>query len=124
MAYSPIKVYRYLKFRDCFVSGRALARHMNIPLRQLEAAGENPGIGSMGPVNARGTKNRSAQFWQRYAKYNTYYADFICFFRHIIFQLKIQPYVTEGDRYLCIKDRPLRKGANKPNKRAPKRGKV
>jgi hypothetical protein len=121
MAYSPMKVYRYLKFKDRFVSGIALARHMNIPLRQLEKAGEHRGVGSIGPVNPGGTKNRSAQFWQRYARTNEFCADFICFFRMVKIQLKKQPYVTDGGRYLCLKDRPLRKGANKPNKRRPKR---
>lgn len=117
MGFSPKKVFRYLKFKNKLVNGLVVARHMGIPLRRLDELNSVPGLGGLGPCYFRSLKNRSNQFWHSYAKNNMFSADFICFFRSVKFQFMQFPYVTEDGMYMCIKDRPLRKGANKPKKR-------
>jgi hypothetical protein len=118
MSYSAAKVYRYLRFKGRFVTGAVVARHMGIALNKLEQVYDYPGLAGMGPCYKR-RKKHSQQFWRRYAKCNAFCADFICFFQDRKFNGQGDgPLLEDTGKYLCIKDRPLRKG-----KSPPKRGK-
>ncbi len=90
-------IYRFIKLR-CkrgWVSGISICKQLSIPLQQLKALDNIGGIGSIGPC-ADGPMKR-LESWMRYAKYNSYHADFRYFFRY-------------RGRLYCFKERPFRKG--------------
>lgn len=118
--FSPAKIYRYLRYKDKFISGRTLAKAMGFPLHRLTEVTDISGVGSMGPCYRRSLKNRSVQFWNRYARCNAFHGGFRCFFQDSVFTPDGPTLFANTDRYLCIKDRPLRKGKSKPRRSKPK----
>lgn len=90
------QIFRYLKFKRRFVQGMRLCKNLGIRLDRLPLLNEVKGVGSFGICTSKSLTPI------RYAKANGFCADFIAFFSH-------------NGKYLCRKDRPLRRGKLPPN---------
>ncbi|TCG09304.1 hypothetical protein BZM27_05750 [Paraburkholderia steynii] len=96
------QIYRFLRFKHKFVGGLRLCRVLGISAAQLKVLDRVPGVGSFGPVHSE----RLPPI--RYARRNSFCADFIAFFKC-------------AESYYCIKTRPLVRGRRAPKAKRHKR---
>ena len=96
---SIFKIYKFLRYKDRFVRGNWLCKHLNIPFKALAGMETERGIGSFGRARRKSPKN--PQQYLHVVKHNSWCADFWCTFK-------------SGGRIYCLKERPTRKGKYPP----------